>query len=95
MGVKIYLMEETEPNTEISWWNTNREKLNSVIRSFNDWQIVHRFDDFQREVVKAKIDSCRRWGHNNEFSDWQFDELREMEEFIQEYEKQKKQSEEW
>ena len=82
MKRKIYLIEEIEVNTDIDWWNRNREKLNNVIRKFNNWQTIDKFNEHEKDVVLAMIDSCRRFGEDNEFSDWKFDILIDMKKFI-------------
>ena len=82
MSRKIYLIEEVEVNTNIDWWNVNREKLNNVIRKFNKWQTVDKFDEYEKDVVLAMIDSCRRIEGDRDFSDWQYDILNDMENFI-------------
>jgi len=82
MSKKMYLLEEIEVNTNIDWWNRNREKLNNVIRKYNNWQTIDKFDEHEKDVVLAMIDSCRRFGEDNEFSDWQFDILIDMKKFI-------------
>jgi len=84
--VRIEYIEELDEDTNIGWWNTNRKKLNSVIQIFNDWQIKHRFDEFEKEVLIARIKACRKYGDNNDFSDWQYEILDDMEKFIAEFE---------
>ena len=79
---KMYLIEEVEINTDIDWWNVNRKKLNNVIRKFNKWQTVDKFDEYEKDVVLAMIDSCRRIEGDRDFSDWQYDILNDMENFI-------------
>ncbi|TPG68634.1 hypothetical protein EEL31_08945 [Brevibacillus laterosporus] len=82
MSRKILLQETIELDTGISWWDTNRKRLNEVITCFNDWQTVHRFDNFEREVVIARISSCRKYGAYNSFSKWQYELLDEMENWV-------------
>ena len=84
--MRIEYIEELDEDTNIGWWNTNRKKLNSVIQIFNDWQIKHRFDEFEKEVLIARIKACRKYGDNNDFSDWQYEILDDMEKFIAEFE---------
>jgi len=84
--VRIEYIEELDEDTNIGWWNTNRKKLNSVIQIFNDWQIKHRFEEFEKEVLIARIKTCRKYGDNNDFSDWQYEILDDMEKFIAEFE---------
>ena len=84
--MRIEYIEELDEDTNIGWWNTNRKKLNSVIQIFNDWQIKHRFDEFEKEVLIARIKACRKYGDNNDFSDWQYEILDDMEKFIVEVE---------
>ena len=83
----IKLIEPVRTDTNIDWWNDNRIRLNEAIAVFNNWQTEHKFDDFEKEVLKAKINLCREFGNNNDFSEWQFKMLDEMEEFIKEYER--------
>lgn len=82
----IKLMELVNANTDIDWWDRNRERLNEVITLFNDWQIKHRFDAWEKEILVAKLKLCREFGENNTFSDWQFEILDDMETFIKEHE---------
>lgn len=84
--MRIEYIEELDEDTNIGWWNTNRKKLNSVIQIFNDWQIKHRFEEFEKEVLIARIKTCRKYGDNNDFSDWQYEILDDMEKFIAEFE---------
>jgi hypothetical protein len=84
----IKLIEPVRTDTNIDWWNDNRIRLNEVIAVFNNWQTEHKFGDFEKEVLKAKINLCREFGNNNDFSEWQFKMLDEMESFVKEYEKE-------
>lgn len=80
----VYLIEELDVDTGIDWWDGNRRKLNSVIKMFNEWQTIHKFDEFEKEVVLAKINAVRKWGCGyNSFSDWELDLLNEMENYIE------------
>lgn len=85
----IKLMEMVDQNTGISWWDVNRKRLNEVMTAFNEWQVKHRFDSFELEVLTARLKLCREFGDDNNFSDWQYALLDEMEEFISEYLKEK------
>jgi len=82
MTRKMYLIDEIEVDTNINWWNENRRKLNKVIRKFNNWQTVDKFDEYEKDVVLAMIDTCRRDGGDKSFSEWQYDILNDMEKFI-------------
>jgi hypothetical protein len=86
MRIKIKLIEPLETNTDVTWWNINRKRINKVIKLFNEWQTIHKFDDFEAKVVKAHIVSCRKLGSKEWFSSWRFDLLNEMDNFITEYE---------
>ncbi len=83
--MKLHLINSVDENTGISWWDENRKKLNELIRDFNDWQIVHRFDMWQLKVLEAKIDMVKKY-HDEAgdgcFSDWQLDIIKEMEDHI-------------
>jgi hypothetical protein len=83
MDIKLITYLDTD--TSIDWWNGNRKRLNEVIERFNKWQTDYRFDQWEMKVVKAMIVSCRKYGEKNNFSDWQFEILDEIEEFIKEY----------
>jgi hypothetical protein len=74
----IKLLEELETDTGIGWWDANRRKLNEVIQCFNDWQVKHKFDSFEKDVLLARINACRRYGEENSFSGWQYELLDEM-----------------
>ncbi|WP_336761529.1 hypothetical protein [Paenibacillus sp. USHLN196] len=76
------LIEELDTDTDIDWWNSNRERVNLVIRSFNDWQTTHRFDDWEGKVVIAKAEACERYGERYDFSSWQFEILDDIKEFV-------------
>ena len=80
--MEIKLIEELDTDTAISWWNTNRKKINSVIQHFNDWQIKHQFEDFEKQILIARIKACREYGQENDFSDWQYEIMDNMEKFI-------------
>jgi len=84
--MRIEYIEELDTDTGIGWWDTNRIKINSVIQIFNDWQVKHKFDEFEKEVLIARIKACRKYGDNNDFSDWQYEILDDMEKFIVEVE---------
>lgn len=84
----IKLLEPHDTNTDISWWNANRRRLNDVIYAFNAWQTQHRFDQWEKEKLQAQITLCRQFGQDNHFSDWQFETLDEMEAFIEEHDAQ-------
>jgi hypothetical protein len=81
----VKIMELLNADTDISWWNANRARLNEVITSFNEWQTKHRFSSFQKKVLEEKIRLCREFGDQNDFSDWQYDILDKMESFIKTY----------
>ena len=68
-----------DTDTEISWWNVNRSRLNAVILAFNAWQKVERFESHAGQVVLAMVTECRTFGQDNHFSDWQFETLDKME----------------
>ncbi|WP_124115421.1 hypothetical protein [Paenibacillus xylanexedens] len=76
------LIEELDTDTGIDWWNSNRERVNVVIRSFNDWQITHRFDEWEGRVVIAKAEACERYGESNDFSCWQYEILSDIKDFV-------------
>lgn len=81
----IKLFEEIDTDTNISWWNENREKVNTAIKMCNDWQINHRQDRYFAELTLAKINSIRVWNNDrgdSELSDWQVEILDEIEEHI-------------
>jgi hypothetical protein len=89
-GADIKLIQLLAENTNIVWWNENRKLLNSIIQKYNDWQTIHKFDDWQKNVIKAEI-KLQRSNPNNEFSDWRFGILDEMESHIaslEEYERE-------
>jgi hypothetical protein len=79
----INLMELLETDTSVDWWNSNRQKLNEVITSYNDWQTIRRFDDEEKENLKTKIKLCREFGNKNHFSKWQYEILDDMESFVE------------
>lgn len=86
--MRIEYIEELDTNTGISWWDENRRRLNSVIQCFNNWQIKYRFDEFEKEVVIARIKALRKYSEERDdrsFSDWQYEILDKMEEFIVEF----------
>ena len=87
--MEIKLMETLETDTGIIWWDRNRNRVNEVINAFNDWQLIHRFNEFEKEVIKAKIKLCYKFGEENNFSDWQFELLDEMKQFITYFEEEK------
>ncbi|PYE51597.1 hypothetical protein HUB98_06160 [Paenibacillus barcinonensis] len=76
------LIEELDTDTDIDWWNSNRERVNTVIRVFNDWQTIHRFDQWEGKVVIAKAEACERYGEQYDFSRWQYEILGEIKEFV-------------
>lgn len=80
--MKLHIIEELEVNTGIDWWDENRRRINKVISEFNNWQTKSRFDEFEKQVVLARIEACRKYGNEHDFSDWQYDLLNEMETFI-------------
>lgn len=82
MSNQIYIIEKLDVDTGILWWNGNRQKLNEVIDMFNKWQTEYQFDEFEAEVVLAKINITRKYGFVNDFADWQYELLAEMEEHI-------------
>ena len=84
MKYNIKLMEELDIDTPIEWWNENRRKINEVIRMFNEWQIDHRQDEYNAELVLAKVKSLRDWNKsgNKEFNDWQIDILDNVENHV-------------
>jgi len=84
--MEFHLIERLDTDTGISWWDANRRRLNDVIHKFNEWQTVHRFDDWERQVVKAYIELCERAGEDLDFSDWQFELLTEMKQFLEKHE---------
>ena len=59
MKQEFYLVEEIEMSS-IPRWNKDRERINLVIRKFNDWQRVERFDEWGANVVLAEIDLLER-----------------------------------
>ncbi|PZT57460.1 hypothetical protein [Paenibacillus silvae] len=76
------LIEELDTDTDIDWWNSNRERVNAVIRAFNDWQTIHRFDQWEGKVTIAKAEACERYGESHDFSGWQYEILEEIKEFV-------------
>lgn len=83
--MKLHLINNVDENTGISWWDENRKKLNELIRDFNDWQIVHRFDMWQLKILEAKIDMVKRYSDeagDASFSEWQLDIIKEIEDHI-------------
>jgi len=84
----IKLIERLDINTGINWWNTNREKINEVIDVFHDWQIKNKYDSFEMKVLQARIDLCREYGKSHSFSEWQYEILDTIEEYINEYKNQ-------
>ncbi|MBD8839446.1 hypothetical protein IFU39_16660 [Paenibacillus sp. CFBP 13594] len=76
------LIEELDTDTEIDWWNSNRERVNAVIRVFNDWQTVHRFDEWEGGVVIAKAEACERYGERYDFSGWLYEILGDIKDFV-------------
>jgi hypothetical protein len=81
-NMNIKLIEELDINTDIEWWNNNRKRLNKVIYAFNEWQTIHKFDKFEKEVVIARVKACREYGEEHEFSNWQFEILDDIENWI-------------
>ena len=81
---KLYLMELLPLNTNIDWWDENRRRINKVIQKFNDWQTEDRLDSYEKDVLLAMIEACRKYGESNHFSDWQFETLDEMKEWVNE-----------
>ena len=80
---RVLWMEELDvADIDIEWHKINRTKINEIIKLFNNWQ-VNKFDDFEREILIARIKSLRRWGETADFADWQFDILTEMEDHIE------------
>jgi hypothetical protein len=85
MYYNIKLFEELDTDTNIGWWNFNREKVNEAIRLCNDWQINHRQDRYYATLVLAKIQSIRIWNKdrcNDDLSDWQLEILDEIEKHV-------------
>jgi len=76
---KVKCMEELDENTPIGWWNENRRKINEIIRLYNEWQTVHHFDRYQKEIVKGRSLALKKWAEEgSEFSDWQIEILDEI-----------------
>ena len=79
---RIKFLEKSNENTSIGWYNINRNKVNLVIDKFHEWQLVDKFDAFQKEVLLGMIMFTRKFGEEQDFSKWQFDILNEIEEHI-------------
>lgn len=79
---KLHLIELAPVNTSIDWWNQNRKRINKVIQKFNDWQTEDRLDVYEKDVLLAMIEACKKYGYNHDFSDWQYETLNEMKEWV-------------
>ncbi len=77
----VKFIEEVSEQTGISWWDENRRKLNEAIRWYNEFIGTHNRSS---EMVLAKVDQIRRYGESNDFSDWQYDILNEIESKVKE-----------
>lgn len=86
MAVKLELVELMPPTDRA---NNNRERINDIIRMFNEIQTMYKFDAYKLRYVKATIELCKRYGKINNFSDLQFEILDKMYEFIKDYENEK------
>jgi hypothetical protein len=87
MHYNIKLFEELETDTNIGWWNYHREKVNEAIRMVNNWQINHKQDRYEAELVIAKVNSIRRWSKeecDEKLSGWQLEILDEIENHVKE-----------
>jgi len=78
----LHLFAEWDEDTEISWWNKGRAKLNAVVRMVNDWQIKSQFDKDAAPVILAHIELGERtWAGRDGGENW-LAHLTEMREFI-------------
>lgn len=87
MEYNIKLFEELEVDTDISWWNENRSKINEVIKLHTNWQLKHRQDRYYAELVIAKVESVRVWNEdkgNGKLSDWQVEILDDIKTHVEE-----------
>lgn len=77
---------EWDENTDISWWNAGRKRLNKVIQAFNDWQrkaqIEGSFDPRAARELLAFIEEGRQtWAAVDGGSGW-LEVLEEMESVV-------------
>lgn len=85
MKQEFYLIEEVE-YTSVPRWNKGRERLNLVIRKFNNWQRAERFDEWGANVVLAEIDLLERtlseWSLYGDSPQWQTDIINTMRDHV-------------
>lgn len=76
------LFEEWDENTEITWWNEGRKRLNTVIKMVNTWQLEHDFDHAEGLKVQAFVDLGKRsWAAQDGGEVW-LEVLTEIEQFV-------------
>lgn len=85
MDSRYKIIDLLETDTNVSWWDENRSRINRVIKEFNNFQLEYQFDEYRAKIVKAKIKLCREYGKENNFDDWQYEILDKMEEFLRYY----------
>lgn len=84
--MNIKYLNELETDTTINWWNSNRIKINDVIKIFNEWQTEHDFSEKHKKILLARIEALKEYGKDHSFSEWQFIIINEMEEHIKKVE---------
>lgn len=53
----LKFVEEWNANVNISWWKANREKLNKVIKPYNEWLIDGKFE---KEIGERLLRMCEQ-----------------------------------
>lgn len=77
-------LQEWDENTNISWWNDGRTKLNKVIRKYNNWIDNHTENNVKTVRLLNKIDENLEMDYCNQDGGggWK-DELLKMKDVVE------------